>query len=124
MTSVSPLDKIIICIVPLNTLMTVKIDFSKIVGFEWDKANLEHIKKHDVNYTECEQTFQNVPLITNNDETHSQKEERFRAYGQANNQRHILIIFTISNNKIRVVSARDQSKKERKEFQETGGEQS
>ncbi|MBI3290070.1 BrnT family toxin [Candidatus Microgenomates bacterium] len=104
--------------------MAASFDFSKTTGFEWDKANIEHIKKHDINYRECEEAILSEPLITNNDETHSQIEERFRAYGKTNNKRLILIIFTIRNNKIRVVSARDQSRKERKEFQETGGEQS
>jgi len=97
-------------------------DVSKIVGFEWDKGNLEHVKKHNVNYRECEEVFLNKPLIVNEDETHSQTEERFRVYGQTNKKRLIFMIFTIRNNKIRVISCRDQNKKERKEFQEAGGE--
>ncbi len=97
-------------------------DVSKIVGFEWDKGNFEHIKKHNINYRECEEVFVNKPLIVNEDETHSQTEERFRVYGQTNKKRLIFLIFTIRNNKIRVISARDQDKKERREFQGTGGE--
>lgn len=97
-------------------------DLSKVEGFEWDSGNLEHIKKHDVNYRECEDAFLNKPFIVNEDETHSQTEERFRAYGQTNRGRFIFIIFTIRNNRIRVISSRSQNKKERKEFEETGGE--
>ncbi len=93
-------------------------DLSKIVGFEWDKGNLEHIKKHKVDYKECEEAFLNKPLIVNNDETHSQKEERFRVYGQTSQQRLFFMIFTIRNNKIRIVAARDQNKKERREYEE------
>lgn len=91
-------------------------DFTKIEGFEWDKGNLEHIKKHYVIYNECEEIFSNKPLIVNEDETHSQIEERFRVYGKTNKKRLLVIIITIRNKNIRVVSARDQSKKERKEF--------
>lgn len=102
--------------------MAPDFDFSKIEGFEWDEGNLRHINKHNVNYRECEEAFLNKPLIINKDETHSQAEERFRVYGQANKKGLIFIIFTIRNNKIRVISARNQSKKERKEFQRAGGE--
>lgn len=97
-------------------------DFSIIQGFEWDQGNLEHIRKHKVDYKECEEGFSNKPLIVNDDETHSQIEDRFRVYGQTNKNRLLFMIFTIRNNKIRVVSARNQNKKERKEFQESGGD--
>lgn len=97
-------------------------DLSKIEGFEWDRGNLGHIKIHDVSYRECEDAFLNKPFVINEDETHSQTEERFRAYGQTNKRRLIFIIFTIRNNRIRVISSRSQNKKERKEFEETGGE--
>lgn len=99
--------------------MAVKFDFSKLEGFDWDKGNLEHIKKHRVGYEECEQVFLNKPLIVTEDENHSQLEERFRIYGQTDNNRLILMIITIRNNKIRVISARDQSKKERREHEKT-----
>ena len=97
-------------------------DLSKIEGFEWDRGNLGHIKIHDVSYRECEDAFLNKPFVINEDETHSQTEERFRAYGQTNKRRLVFIIFTIRNNKIRVISSRSQNKKERKEFEEAGGE--
>lgn len=104
-------------------------DLSKLEGFEWDKGNLEHIKKHKVLYTECEEIFSNKPFIVNRDEAHSQAEERFRVFGQTNKSRLLTVIFTIRENeqsssskKIRVISARNQNKKERKEFKETGGE--
>ncbi len=102
--------------------MRLNFDFSKLDGFEWDEGNLEHIKKHKVNYRECEDLFFNIPLIINRDEEHSQAEERFRVYGKTNRKRKIFMIFTIRHNKIRVLSSRDQNKKERIEFQEQGGE--
>lgn len=99
----------------------MKVDFSVLEGFEWDKGNLEHIKKHNVDYRECEETFLSKPLIVNEDEAHTQTEGRFRVYGQTNKGRLMFMIFTIRSNKLRVISARDQSKKERKEFQKSGG---
>ncbi|TSC88063.1 MAG: protein of unknown function DUF497 [Microgenomates group bacterium Gr01-1014_7] len=92
------------------------IDFDDLEGFDWDQGNLEHIKKHDVAREECEQSFLNKPVFINKDETHSQKEERFRLYGQTDSARLIILIFTIRDKKIRVISARDQTKMEREEF--------
>lgn len=102
--------------------MALDFDLSKLEGFEWDKGNLKHIEKHNVNYRECEEAFLNKPLIVNGDETHSQTEERFRVYGKTNKSRLLCVIFMIRDNKIRVISARNQNKKERKEFKEAGGE--
>lgn len=96
-------------------------DPSKIEGFEWDQGNLEHIKKHNVGYKECEEIFFNTPLRVNKDKTHSQIEERLQALGKTNKERSLFIAFTIRENKVRIVSARDQNKKERKIYQ-NGGE--
>ena len=97
----------------------MKIGFNHLEGFEWDQGNLEHIKKHKVNYKECEGVFFNKPLTVNEDETHSQAEDRFRVYGQTSRYRLLFMIFTIRNNRIRVISARDQNKKERIEYEKT-----
>ena len=102
--------------------MDLGFDLSEIAEFNWDTGNLEHIKKHKVEYTECEEIFQNNPLLINQDETHSQIEVRYRAYGQTNQGRELVVIFTIRNNRIRIVSARDQTKRERGEFRVVGGE--
>ena len=100
------------------------VDLSLIEGFDWDKGNLEHITRHKVNYKECEEVFLNKPFIVNEDESHSQSEERFRVYGHTNKNRLLMLVLTIRNNKFRIISVRDQSKKERKEYQEFGDEYS
>lgn len=97
-------------------------NLSRLEGFEWDEGNLEHIKRHRVNYRESEAVFFNKPLIITPDKTHSQSEERLRVYGLTNKNRQICLIFTIRNNKIRVISARDLNKKEKKELLMIGGE--
>lgn len=100
----------------------MKIDFSSLEVFEWDKGNLEHIKKHNVDYRECEEIFVNLPLRLNKDEKHSKIEKRLQALGKTTNQRLLFVAFIIRKNRIRIVSARDQNKKERKEFQKIGGD--
>lgn len=98
------------------------IDFTKLEGFEWDKGNLEHIKSHSVNYKECEEVFLNKPILISQDKSHSDNEDRFQVLGLTNNRRLIFLVFMIRKNKIRIVSARDQNKKENKKIQQAGGE--
>lgn len=97
-------------------------DLGKLEGFVWDNGNLKHIKKHNVEANECEEVFFNTPRILSKDETHSETEERSQIIGTTNQGRLIFLAFTIRNNKIRVVSARDQNKKEREKLKRAGGE--
>ncbi|SRR5258706_5335696 len=94
------------------------LDLSKLEGFEWDKGNSQKNKdKHNVEKDECEQLFFNQSLIIFEDEQHtSDKEKRFGALGKTNDNRKLAIYFTIRNNKIRIISARDQGKKDKQEY--------
>lgn len=86
----------------------------KCTGFQWDIGN--HSKNwlsHGVNKEECEQLFFNQPLFVVDDLKHSQHEPRHYALGQTNTGRKLFIAFTVRENLIRVISARDMSKKER-----------
>ncbi len=84
------------------------------VGFDWDEGNKQkNWEKHQVDYTECEQVFFNKPLLINKDSTHSSQEQRYYVLGQTDISRALFLVFTVRNNKIRIISARDQSRKER-----------
>ena len=86
-----------------------------IIGFEWDKANRDKIwLKHRVAWWECEEVFFNLPLFIFPDPKHSDKETRFYTLGRTGASRHLFVVFTIRKARIRVISARDMSKKERK----------
>ena len=102
--------------------MEPDLDLSAIGRFDWDKGNLDHIKKHDVSKEECEEAFLNKQPEVTQDETHSQTEERYRVFGQTDRNRFLFMIVTVRNNRFRVISARDQNKKERREFKKIGGE--
>ena len=92
----------------------IVIDLNSINGFEWDDGNLtKNWIKHQVSTIECEEIFFNLPLLLANDKKHSQEEERYYVLGQTNAGRTLFISFTIRTNKIRVISARDMSRKER-----------
>jgi len=97
--------------------MTKKQTFGKLNKFEWDEGNAtKNYLKHKVTQYECEEVFSNNPLVLK-DATHSQKEERFLAWGKTNKKTVLTIAHTIRNNKIRVISARPASRKERKDYE-------
>ena len=96
------------------------IDLSKINKFDWDDGNqFKNWISHQVSTTECEEVFFNLPLLLANDAPHSQAEKRYYVLGQTNAGRQLFIAFTVRTNKIRVVSARDMSRKERQKYAET-----
>ena len=91
--------------------------FPQYQGFDWDKANQnKNWKLHSVSWWECEEVFFNQPLYIQMDERHSLTEERCYALGRTNGSRLLFIVFTGRNAKIRIISARDMHKKERKVY--------
>jgi uncharacterized DUF497 family protein len=95
------------------------IDLSVISGFDWDDNNREkNWDKHGVLASECEEVFFNLPLLLQPDPSHSQKETRYYVLGQTIIGRRLFIAFTIRGDKIRVISARDMSKKERSIYEQ------
>lgn len=97
---------------------SMNLDFSKITSFEWDQGNIEHIKRHKVSIDECEQVFVYSEIKALKDIKHSFSEERFKAFGMTLNGRLLALVFTIRKGKLRVLTARDQSKKERGDINE------
>ncbi|MDP3955179.1 MAG: BrnT family toxin [bacterium] len=84
------------------------------ISFDWDKGNIEkNWGKHKVYFKETEEIFYNKPLKIFPDIKHFENEERFVALGITNKKRKLTIIFTIRKKKLRIISARDQNKKER-----------
>lgn len=92
------------------------INFSSVLGFQLDIGNLQKsAQKHDVHPTESEEIFFNSPLIISNDIKHSNNEKRYLVLGITNKKRFLTVICTLreSDTLIRVISARDQHRKER-----------
>ncbi|HVO32485.1 MAG TPA: BrnT family toxin, partial [Elusimicrobiota bacterium] len=88
--------------------------FRSCLGFQWDAGNSnKNWITHRVLTFECEQMFFNQPLVAAEDAAHSQHEQRFFALGQTDDGRRLCVAFTIRGHLIRVVSARDMSRKER-----------
>ena len=90
------------------------VDLSSLAGFEWDEGNyLKNWLKHQVSASECEEVFFNLPLLLTDDPKHSEIEPRYYVLGQTNNKRLLFVSFTAGDSKIRIISARPMSRKER-----------
>jgi hypothetical protein len=88
-------------------------------GFDWDGANLtKNWEKHRVTPWECEQIFFNLPLVVTDDSAHSVTEARHYVLGQTDAGRRLFLVFTIRRKRVRVISARDMSVKERRTYDE------
>ena len=86
-------------------------------GFDWDEANAIKIwNKHQVTPVKCEQVFFNRPLVAGFDEKHSREEVRRYVLGQTDTGRRLFVVVTVRGRRMRVVTARDMSKRERKVY--------
>ncbi len=97
----------------------MNVEIKKCEGFDWDQGNAEkNWIKHRVTRLECEEIFFNLPLVIADDIKHSKSETRYYALGKSKTGRFLFISFTIRNNLIRIISARNMNKKESKIYEE------
>ena len=98
------------------------LDLSRFTGFEWDAGNdVKNWKKHGVSRTECEEVFFHRPLLLQDDAVHSATEPRNYVLGRTSASRKLFLVFTPRGDRIRVISARDMTKAERRRYQHEEG---
>ena len=86
-------------------------------GFDWSDGNAEkNWERHRVMPLEAEQVFFNSPLLAQADKAHSAQERRFFVLGQTDEGRELFVAFTLRVKRIRVISARDMSRQERRMY--------
>jgi uncharacterized DUF497 family protein len=86
-------------------------------GFDWDEGNAgKNWRKHAVRFSECEELFLRTPMVAPGSTRHARAEKRFTALGTTALGRLLSIVFTFRGDRIRVISARDMSRKERREY--------
>jgi len=93
------------------------VELDRVEGFDWDEANdRKSIEKHNVSQAEAEEVFFGDPLLVVPDPRHSQTESRYHALGKTAEGRMLHIVFTLRRHGtlIRVISARDMHRKERR----------
>jgi uncharacterized DUF497 family protein len=97
------------------------IELEQIVGFDWDAGNDRKNERHGVSRSESEQVFFDPALLVVSDERHSASEPRFHGLGVTAAGRLLHVTFTLrfGRTKLRVISARDASRKERTYYEQT-----
>ena len=94
------------------------LDLRAIIGFEWDTGNVEKSRaKHQVSVQEAEEMFLNGPEVLA-DAKHSGREERWLAFGHTDEGRLLACAFTVRDTRLRVISIRPMSRRERKWYAE------
>ncbi|RPJ23197.1 MAG: BrnT family toxin [Chloroflexi bacterium] len=88
--------------------------------FEWDPRKAEiNLKKHGVSFTEAGTIFGDELAFTVSDPDHSDNEDRHITIGWSDHRRLLIVSHTDRGDRIRIISARELTKTERKEYEET-----
>lgn len=87
--------------------------------FEWhpDKAK-QNKRKHDVSFAEASTVFADPLSATAFDPDHSDDEDRYITVGFSEEKRLLIVSHTDRSDRIRIVSARQLTSLERKEYEE------
>ncbi len=94
------------------------VDLSACTESEWDSGNgLKSQMKHGVTRAEAEQIFFSAPLVARNS-GHSGSEPWFHALGETTAGRLLLAVFTVRSQRLRIISVRDMSRRERRMYEE------
>ena len=91
------------------------------IAFEWNPAKAKaNLKKHGISFEEAKSVFYDECAIQFYDESHSELEEdRFLLLGLSNYLNVLLVCYSErdSDDVIRIISARNATKNERKHYQ-------
>ena len=87
--------------------------------FEWDdeKASLNE-RKHSVSFPEAMTVFGDPLGLTGYDPDHSTDEDRFITMGHTITERLLIVSHTDRDQRIRIISARVATKRERKDYED------
>ena len=66
--------------------------------------------------SDVEEAFGNVPVVVAEDVRHSRDEPRLILLGRTNADRHLFVAFTVRETRIRVISVRSMSLRERRRY--------
>lgn len=84
--------------------------------FEWDeRKNKANIRRHGIDFNEAKEIFNRKDIYTYFD-IRSYKEDREISMGPLSNLVLITVVHTTRFDKIRIISARKATKKERKKY--------
>ncbi|MBW4545007.1 MAG: BrnT family toxin [Symplocastrum torsivum CPER-KK1] len=87
--------------------------------FEWDENKAgKNLLKHQVSFDEAKTVFDDPLYIDFYDPDHSVDEDRYLIVGQSNQERILIVSYTERGSSIRLISAREVTRQERRVYEE------
>jgi uncharacterized protein len=89
------------------------------IEFEWDRQKAEaNTRKHGVGFDEAASAFADPLSVTVPDLRHSQAEQRYVLFGRSERGRLLAVMHAERATAIRIISARQVTPRERREYEE------
>lgn len=86
--------------------------------FEWDpRKAAQNLRKHKVSFAEATTIFGDDLSTTVYDPDHSLDEDRYITVGWSNRRRFLMVSHTERGDRIRIISARELTRAERKTYE-------
>lgn len=87
-------------------------------NFEWDADKAQfNVEEHEVSFEEATTVFDDSLFIIYKDPDHSIGEQRYIIIGKSKKNRYLFVSYTERGPKIRIISARELTAKERKAYE-------
>ena len=83
-----------------------------------EKKNRQNIRKHKIDFDEAKSIFDDPSQLSANDSDHSIYEYRFITIGMSMQNRLLIIAHTFRDDKIRIITARKPTRRERNDYEE------
>ena len=89
------------------------------MAFDWDEEKARtNVIKHGVTFKEAETVFDDRLFVDFFDADHSDDEPRYLIIGRSNANRLLLVSYTERSGKTRIISAREATRRERRDYEE------
>ena|SRR5947207_2166281 len=82
--------------------------------FDWDDENISHLARHRIDTSEAEELFRSDPAIRDHEVVDD--EDRWTTVGVTLSLRTLVLVFTLRNERIRVITGWDADRRTRKEY--------
>lgn len=87
--------------------------------FDWDENKaVSNLSKHGVSFEEAKTVFEDPLYVDFYDPAHSDEEARYLIVGESSQRRLLIASYTERGNLIRLISAREVTRTERKVYEE------
>ena len=89
------------------------------IKFEWDPNRaVRNFQKHKVSFEEAATVFRDALSMTVPDPDHSMEEDRHITIGFTNRFRLLMVAHAERGDRVRIISARELTSRERKQYEE------